>query len=135
MFVTVQAEVGYRMAASAGSKAYGLMSILMGAVGDVELLRKVNSQAFWPMPDVGSAMVAWRRNNDKCRQVKDLWAVKRVVELVLGHRRKKISSCLAGLDCDIAEVFKKVGVDSQLRGEALTVEQYVALGNELQKKT
>ena len=131
MFVTVQAEVAERMAAEPGTKAYGLLSILMQAIGEVRRLRVVKPQAFWPQPKVNSAMIAWRRDPERCAEVKDMVALKKTVDLLLRHRRKKIKTCLAGHRGGekLAEVLDTLAIDPNGRGETLSVQQYVQLSN------
>ncbi len=126
-YVTIQAEVGLRMAAGPGGKDYGLLSILAQATGKVGILRKLKPQAFWPMPQVHSAMVAWRRDDEKIAQVGDMKALKHTVDLLLRHRRKKIRTCLAGEVDNAAVLLEQAKIDPDARGETLGVWQFVAL--------
>ena len=131
VFVTVQLEVAQRMAAAPASKAYGALSIFMQAVGSVRLLRKVNPQSFWPMPQIDSAMVAWQLDSEKHAAIRDKQLLRHAIDLLLGHRRKKIRTCLAHGDgaTDYAPLLEKVGIDPDQRGETLGPEQFVRLAN------
>jgi len=95
MFVTVQLEVANRMTAIPGTKEFGSLSILLQAAGQVRLFRKIKPTAFWPLPNVYSAMVSWQRDEQRCAQIRDMNALKQIVDLLLGHRRKTIRSCLS----------------------------------------
>ncbi len=133
IYVTVQLEVAERMAARPGSKNYGMLSIILQATGEVEIIRKLKPQSFWPMPDVHSAFVVWRRDEHKCRQISNLKNLKTVIDALLRHRRKKISSCLNHSETkpDIMQSLHKTGIDINARGETLTPEQFVAIANRL----
>ncbi|GAF90900.1 unnamed protein product, partial [marine sediment metagenome] len=65
-----------------------------------------------------------------------------VIELLLGHRRKKIKTCLASADKSFEQIaqqppialldsLEKLGIDPHARGESLTPHQFVALANVL----
>ena len=134
IFVTVQAEVAQRMIAPANTTEYGLLSILMQALGEVELLRWLGPQAFWPAPKVNSAMVAWHRDPERQQRVGDVSRLKALIDLFLRHRRKKIQSCLKTAPSELLttptellELLGQAGIDPNVRGETLSVEQYATL--------
>jgi len=131
MTVTVQAELAERMTAAAGTKAYGTLGILLQATGEVRRLRTVGPTAFWPMPNVYSAIISWRRDEGKCRQIAEWSSLKRVVEMLLQHRRKTIQSCLhlAAAGPEAGALLQRAGIDGAARGETLAPEQFVALAN------
>ncbi|MBN1435897.1 MAG: ribosomal RNA small subunit methyltransferase A [Sedimentisphaerales bacterium] len=127
--VTVQAEVADRMAATPGTKAFGLLSIIMQATGTVKIIRKLKPQAFWPMPQVHSAMVSWQRDPEKIDQLPSVATLKQTIDTLLIHRRKKISTCVAKHPKATAIIGKlaELNIDPNARGETLTVEQFAAL--------
>ena len=131
MWVTVQKEVADRMTADRGTKAYGPLSILLQVTGRMKQLRTIKPQAFWPRPKVNSALVSWRRDEKKCKNIRDIKRVKQMVDLLLRHRRKKIGNCLtkeAGFD-EIGSLLEPLGIDAEARGETLGPEAFVALAN------
>ena len=131
MFVTVQAEVAERMVARPGSKAYGMLSILLQATGEIKLLRRIGPQGFWPRPKVDSAMVSWRRQQRKWEDFGDIAVLKGVVDLFLRHRRKKIKNCREQSMCpsDWDSLLAKAEIDPDGRGEAVPVEKYARLAH------
>jgi len=133
LVVTVQAEVAERMRASPGTKAYGLLSILLQAYGKVKQLRRMRPEVFWPRPKVSSAMVSWVAA-ENYKQIVDFGQLRRVVELLLGHRRKKISSCIARHPKAkaIEQVLDELGIDPQDRGEKLSPQQFVELAKRIE---
>ncbi len=135
MTVTVQKEVAGRMAASAGSKDYGTLSIFLGATGTVEMLRVLKPSVFWPPPNVDSALVRYIHDEPKSRRIRDMEFFSRVISLFIGHRRKMLRACvrqappeLGGRDLWLA-IFDEHSIDPTHRPEELTPEQYVALAN------
>ena len=60
---TVQKEVADRLKAPPNTDAYGALSIMAQLLGEVETLRTMPPQAFWPMPKVESALVRIVRND------------------------------------------------------------------------
>ena len=148
LFFTVQHEVGQRIVAAPRSKNYGLMSIVFQASGRVKRLRKLPPSVFWPEPDVDSAMLSWTRTNETSPAtpsspgavgasvpltIDDLNTTREVAKVLLGYRRKKISSCISLKQnsplriTDLNRALDLVQIDPNLRGEQLSVEQYVAL--------
>jgi 16S rRNA (adenine1518-N6/adenine1519-N6)-dimethyltransferase len=129
--ITVQAEVADRIVTQPGSKSYGPLSIMMQSTGTVTPLRRVGPLAFWPIPKIDSAMVLWRKDPLKLENIKQLISLKQVVEALLGHRRKKIRTCLARrIPPDrIDQLLTNSDIDPDARGETLPPEKFVALSN------
>jgi len=85
----IQREVALRIASQPGTKAYGILSVLIQAWYDVEYLFTVDENVFNPPPKVKSAVIRMTRNN-----VTDLGCdeklFKRVVKTVFNQRRKML---------------------------------------------
>lgn len=85
----IQREVAQRIAAAPGSKAYGILSVLIQAWYDVEYLFTVDENVFNPPPKVKSAVIRMTRND-----VTDIGCdeklFKRVVKTVFNQRRKML---------------------------------------------
>lgn len=92
----IQREVAQRMASEPGTKAYGILSVLIQAWYDVEYLFTVDENVFNPPPKVKSAVIRITRNN-----VNDLgcdWHMFRhVVKAVFNQRRKMLRVSLKQL--------------------------------------
>ena len=148
LFFTVQHEVAQRIVARPGSNTFGLMSIVFQAAGQVKHLRKLPPSVFWPQPEIDSAMLAWTRANENAPTslsgqgtvgsnipltIDDLNTTREIAKVLLHHRRKKISSCIALKQdsplriTDLNRALDLTKIDPNLRGEQLSVEQYVAL--------
>ena len=119
LFVTIQREVADRLKGSPGTKDYGPLSVLAQVTADFEYVADLPPQCFWPQPDVTSAMVALRRKPEpRCSNPRKLLAF--LVKLF--ERRRKQLGAVLGRDAKLPD-----GVTSQVRAEALTVAQLVAL--------
>ncbi len=131
IYVTIQAEVADRMVAGPGSKAFGLLSILMQSTGKIRQFKHIPPQAFWPAPQVNSAMITWEHDPEKCQNIISIEMLRKVIELLLGHRRKKIRTCLANSteDIDFTPLLEKVEINPDSRGETLEPIQFVNLAN------
>lgn len=125
----IQREVALRMASAPGSKAYGILSVLLQAWYDVEYLFTVDENVFNPPPKVKSAVIRMTRNG-----VDDLgcdWALfRKVVKTVFNQRRKMLRSSLKPLfqgDLPGDDFF---GQDIMAkRPEQLAISQFVELTN------
>ncbi len=135
MCVTVQREVAERMIASPGCRDYGTLSIFLQATGKVEMVRTLPASAFWPPPQVESAVVRYVRDLAKSRNIVDMGLLGAVVSLFMGHRRKMLRACAKGAPPELGgrdiwpEVFERCAIDPTLRPEELSPDQYVALAN------
>lgn len=123
----LQKEVVERMVAAPGSKTYGRLSVMLQWRYDMQLMFIVPPTAFEPPPRVESAIVRMIpiANPLACDQAN----LEQVVLKAFSQRRKVIRNCLAGMfaENDLIEV----GIDPQLRPEAIPLAQFVALANRL----
>jgi 16S rRNA (adenine1518-N6/adenine1519-N6)-dimethyltransferase len=123
----LQKEVVERMVAPPGSKTYGRLSVMLQWRYDMQLMFIVPPTAFDPPPRVESAIVRMVPIAQPlaCNQQ----ALEQVVLKAFSQRRKVIRNCLAGMFTE--GDLRAVGIDPQLRAEAIGLEQYVALANRL----
>ena len=126
----LQKEVAERLAAGPGTKARGILSVLLQMWYDVRYLFTVPPGVFNPPPKVHSGVVELRRNS-RVEAGCDEALFKTVVKTTFGQRRKTIRNGLRGLLPPGASM-----PDSPLLGmrpEQLSVEQFVELTLEVQK--
>lgn len=121
----LQREVAERICAPAGTKARGILSVLLQAWYDCEYLFTVSEHVFNPPPKVKSGVIRLRRNG-----VTDLGCdekkFKAVVKTTFGQRRKTIRNSIKPLLKPGAEIDSPL---LALRPEQLTVAQFVELTN------
>ncbi|MBN2132217.1 MAG: ribosomal RNA small subunit methyltransferase A [Sedimentisphaerales bacterium] len=135
MFVTVQKEVAERMTAAPGGRHYGSVSILLGATGHAHTLRTLGPGVFWPPPKVDSALVAFTRDQARCRRITDMELLNNVIGCFIGHRRKMLRACVKSIPPERGDrrrwmaIFERCGIDPTQRPAELAPEQYVELAN------
>ena len=92
-----QKEVAERTAAVPRTKAYGILSVLVQALYDVEYLFTVHENVFNPPPKVKSGVIKLTRN-PKEGLVGNEVLFKKIVKAGFGQRRKKLSNSLKVLE-------------------------------------
>lgn len=119
----IQKEVAERLASPPGSKAYGILSVLLQAYYIIEYKFTVNEHVFHPPPKVKSAVIRLMRNEVEklgCNEV----LFKQVVKLSFGTRRKTLRNSLRSYNLP-PEVTAQSVFDK--RAEQLSVQDFVAL--------
>jgi 16S rRNA (adenine1518-N6/adenine1519-N6)-dimethyltransferase len=124
----IQHEVALRMASQPGTKAYGILSVLIQAWYDVEYLFTVEPNVFNPPPKVQSAVIRMTRNNVQQLGC-DEQLFKRVVKTVFNQRRKMLRVSLRQILS--AEQLSAVCEHPFMtkRPEQLSIAQFVELTN------
>ncbi|HEU4997015.1 MAG TPA: 16S rRNA (adenine(1518)-N(6)/adenine(1519)-N(6))-dimethyltransferase RsmA [Gemmatimonadaceae bacterium] len=127
----VQREVAERMAAGAGSREYGALSVNLQALTTVELLFRVPAGAFAPPPKVESAVVRITPKERPVVGADDEQPFRDLVQALFGLRRKQMRRALREIQPmtgDRAdEVLASAGIEPEVRPEVLTPEQFAAL--------
>lgn len=127
----IQKEVAERLAASPGTKAYGVLSILIQAWYDVEYLFTVHEHVFNPPPKVKSAVIRMTRNNIASLGCNEQ-LFRRIVKTVFTMRRKMMRN-------SIKQIIPKESplLDDELfnkRPEQLSVQEFVDLTNRIEQE-
>jgi 16S rRNA (adenine1518-N6/adenine1519-N6)-dimethyltransferase len=126
MLVMVQREVGERLAAGPGSKAYGVPSVKVAYRAEAEVVGRVPPTVFVPQPRVESALVRLRRLPEPPVDA-DPDLLFRLVEAGFGQRRKMLRRSLASLVEPSA--FERAGVRPEARAEELGLDAWARLAN------
>jgi 16S rRNA (adenine1518-N6/adenine1519-N6)-dimethyltransferase len=124
--VMVQREVGERLAASPGSGAYGVPSVLAQLACEVEVLRPVARTVFRPVPNVDSVLVGLRRRGTGADP-----ALRALVHAAFAHRRKALAGSLAlapgaapGVRERARAALVELGHPADVRAERLSPEEF-----------
>ncbi|MFO0840792.1 MAG: 16S rRNA (adenine(1518)-N(6)/adenine(1519)-N(6))-dimethyltransferase RsmA [Gemmataceae bacterium] len=126
----VQWEIAERLMASPGTKDYGALAVLVQSVADVTLVRKLPPEAFWPRPQVDSAIVMVRPNAEKRAKVGDVAGFRNFLRDLYVHRRKNLRGALASLPsgkrakAEVDAKLDQLGLDGAARAETLDLEQH-----------
>jgi len=132
--VMIQKEVARRMAAVPGTKDYGSLSLAVQYYADVSIAANVPVNCFMPRPGVDSA-VAHLDILDKPRVDTDKELLFKIIHAAFNHRRKTLVNTLDGVGFgegkeDLAQTLERVGLNPQVRGEALSIFQFAQLAEE-----
>ncbi|WP_429147698.1 16S rRNA (adenine(1518)-N(6)/adenine(1519)-N(6))-dimethyltransferase RsmA [Anaerotaenia torta] len=135
--VMVQKEVADRMQAVPGSKDYGALSLAVQYYARPYIAANVPPNCFMPRPNVGSAVINLTLHTEPPVVVKDERLLFRMIRASFNQRRKTLvnglnnSSELSFSKEEILQALSAIGVSGNIRGEALTLEQFAALADQL----
>ena len=121
-----QKEVAERTAAVPRTKAYGILSVLVQALYDVEYLFTVHENVFNPPPKVKSGVIKLTRN-PKPGLVGNEVLLKQIVKAGFGQRRKKLSNSLKALN--IPEHLQ-THIFMEKRAEELSIADFISFTSE-----
>lgn len=129
----LQKEVAERLAAAPGTKARGILSVLLQAWYNVEYLFTVDETVFDPVPKVKSGVVRMTRNHVTALPC-DEKTFKNVVKTTFGQRRKTLRNSVKPLAPPDWKPLPPVEALLGMRPEQLSVDQFIELTLALQKK-
>lgn len=149
VLVMVQLEVADRLAATPGSKIYGVPSVKAGFYGSVNRAATIGKNVFWPAPKIDSGLVRIDRyaegeqpwaeivreaGEDTESEDTESEALRREVfalaDAAFLQRRKTLRAALSGhfgSGQAAEEALRSAGIDPTLRGEKLSTQQFVQL--------
>ena len=128
----VQKEVGSRLTAKPGTKAFGALSVRVGYLADCELICSVPAQAFYPPPKVDSAVVRLRPRSIST-PAKNPRLLEKIIKLGFASKRKMLRNNLKSFRDPImlTELMVKLAINPQGRGEDLSLNDWIELSNSL----
>lgn len=135
--VMVQKEVADRLVAECGSADYAAVTLAVKMFGDARVTRTVDRRMFRPAPNVDSAVVQIERVPERL-EGEDTAFLKRVVRAAFAMRRKTLANNLAsafGMNkAAAAEVVEESGFPALVRGETLSLDDFVTLSHALKNR-
>ncbi|MFC5370711.1 16S rRNA (adenine(1518)-N(6)/adenine(1519)-N(6))-dimethyltransferase RsmA [Arcanobacterium bovis] len=130
--VMVQSEVADRLAAEPGSRTYGVPSVKAAWYAQTWRGAKISRNVFWPVPNVDSALVHMKAHKVPREAQREL--VFGVVDAAFAQRRKTLRAALGawiGSPAQAEEILTHAGIDFQLRGERLTIDDFIRIAQAL----
>ena len=124
-----QKEVAIRICQKEGSKAYGIISVLVQAFYEAEYLFEVSEKVFNPPPKVKSGVIRLRRKENHSLPCDEKLFFK-VVKMAFQQRRKTLRNSLKTLN--LPDNLKE-GTIFGKRPEQLSVEEFIDLTNRIEK--
>lgn len=135
--VMVQKEVADRMQTGPGSKDYGALSLAVQYYAEPYIVANVPPNCFMPRPKVGSAVIRLTRHEKPPVEVKDEKLMFDIIRASFNQRRKTLANGLNNSDkitCSkeiITEAIEKLGKGPSVRGEALSLQEFACLSNDI----
>ena len=135
--VMIQKEVADRMKAGPGSKDYGALSLAVQYYCEPYLAANVPPNCFMPRPQVGSAVIRLTILDKPSVEVMDEKLLFKIIRGAFNQRRKTLANAVANFEglsftrSEVEEALSNLGFDTRVRGEALTLEEFGKLSDEL----
>ncbi len=141
LVITMQKEVAERMVALPGKKTFGSLTVKVQFFSKPRIEFLIGRENFLPSPKVDSATVSFvpvERRKLPCNgDWRDFFAF---IEVICRHRRKSLKTILrmSGLcgvsKANIQRLLEQVHIESNLRPESLSLENYIALYEAIQQR-
>lgn len=125
----LQREVADRLVARAGTKDYGVLTVMTAAHASVTRLLELPPGAFIPAPKVHSTVVRIGFGGGGIRLPNEAW-FDRVVKTMFQQRRKTVANALKPLHRQAAELVTAAGLDGRRRPETLQVTEIARLAEQ-----
>lgn len=132
LVIMVQKEVGERLCAAPGSKAYGAVTVMVQYAATVARAFDVGRHAFVPAPEVDSTILHLIPYEKRPIQAQSDAVLRRVVKAAFSQRRKTLRNSLSSLGCDkalIKQALEAASIEDSRRAETLSVAEFVALAD------
>ena len=137
--VMVQKEVADRMQTGTGSKDYGALSLAVQYYAEPKIVANVPPNCFMPRPKVGSAVIRLTRHQNPPVTTLDEKLMFRLIRASFNQRRKTLSNSLKNSQElpyskeEVEAAITECGLPLNIRGEALTLEQFARLSDTFSK--
>jgi len=135
--VMVQSEVAHRMQAKEGTKDYGALSLAVAYYADPYIAANVPRNCFIPRPNVDSAVITLTCHEDKPVKVSDEKLMFKLIRAAFNQRRKTLVNAVANFEelsytkDEVAAALTSLGLDVNVRGEALSLKEFAGLAEAL----
>ena len=127
----IQKEVGERLAAAPGTKAYGILTIFVQLWYDVEYLFTVHENVFSPPPKVKSAVVLMKRNSRTSLEC-DEALFRKIVKGTFNQRRKKMRNSIQQIVGKESPLLSDEVLDK--RPEQLSIDEFIELTKKVERE-
>ena len=137
--VMVQKEVARRMAAAPGGKDYGALSAAVQFYTKPKIVCNAEPHSFMPQPKVASVVIRLEVLDVPAVEVENREYMFALIKSAFGQRRKTLLNALSKSPYikeekqKVADAICKAGLDPNIRGEALSLEQFAKIADILCK--
>lgn len=137
MVFMFQLEVAQRLCAKGGDDAFGIPSVRVALTHRATMVRKISPGSFFPKPKVFSALVLFEPLASPLLSKQEAGPFMEFVERGFQQRRKKARNTLANppetTPSAVEQALASLGISQDVRVEALTVAQLIALWKKLSR--
>ncbi|MCG8583553.1 MAG: 16S rRNA (adenine(1518)-N(6)/adenine(1519)-N(6))-dimethyltransferase RsmA [Pirellulales bacterium] len=140
MVVTIQKELGERIAATPSTKDYSALSVWIQAQCDARIVRIMPPSVFWPRPKVQSAIVEIVVDHERRDHIADREFFHSFTRSLFMHRRKFLRSVLLAAfkkqlgKTQIDEVMHEMQLGPTARAEELSVPMILTMSDLIQAR-
>ena len=133
--VMVQKEVADRMMVGPGTKDYGALSLAVQYYAKPYIVANVPMNCFIPRPNVASAVIRLTCHKKPPVTVKDEKLMFKLIRASFNQRRKTLINGVSNFSElsftkeQVAEALKSIGLNENIRGEALDLEKFAKLSD------
>lgn len=132
--VMIQKEVAQRLCATAGSKEYGAISVAVQYFTKPQIIKNVPASSFIPAPKVDSSVVCMEVLEKPSVSPLDEKKFFALIKAAFSQRRKTLANALSSSGAfgdkeQIREIILKAGFSENIRGEALSIEDFCTLSD------
>ncbi|MDD4111520.1 MAG: 16S rRNA (adenine(1518)-N(6)/adenine(1519)-N(6))-dimethyltransferase RsmA [Herbinix sp.] len=137
--IMIQKEVADRIKAGPGSKEYGALSLAVQYYAKPYIAANVPPNCFMPRPKIGSAVINLTPHQTPPFNVENESLLFSLIRASFNQRRKTLVNGIYNYEGlhfskeDIIGVLDAMGIPNNIRGEALSLEQFVGISNHLLK--
>lgn len=133
--IMVQKEAAERLMSEPGSKNWCALAATIRYFGDCEVLEEVPPQCFNPPPHVDSCFVQIHMHEKRMLVGEEERKLLKLIKWCFHMRRKtlvnNLKACAGMKQADAVAALEAVGLNAQVRGEALTLEEMVMLSKQI----
>lgn len=127
--LTIQQEVAERIIAAPPQT--NRLAVVVGFYGETQIITRLSPAAFWPRPDVDSAVIRITPHTVPPVDVDDTRLFMRVVKAGFSQKRKQLRNALSGglaIKARAAgDLLEAAGIDPTRRAETLALDEWAAL--------
>ena len=132
--VMVQKEVADRLCARTGTREAGAITYAVEYYSNAKKLFVVPNTSFIPSPNVESEVITLEVKKEKNKEIKDEGKLFKMIKYAFMQRRKTLINTLQNTEiCKNTErirpVLNKLNIDERIRGEALTLDDFIKIAN------
>lgn len=134
IIVMVQKEVAQRLTAKTGTRLSGAITYAVDYYSEATSIIKVPKESFIPSPKVESEVIKLKVRKTPKITVKNEEILFNIIQKSFMQRRKTLSNALVNYNIaknkeEVSKMFEVLQIDSNVRGENLTLEQFAKIAD------